>query len=73
MNEPLVRKTFYPYMEDDNLLVLPDGSRVMIAFFAKMFSSVTEPITSEKMHTVDGGTKGYNDFIEQAKADGLIT
>ena len=58
--------------EEDDFLVLPNKSTVRIEKFAELFSSAPAKPKYEDLLNIDANTKGYREFFDQCKAEGIL-
>lgn len=67
-----VYTVFKPHIMDDQIDI-GDAQFVSVDFFTMLFASASSPTpTYQELITIDGGTKGYKNFFDQCKSEGLI-
>ena len=57
---------------DDDIIILPCTATVSINNFAIRFALAPSNPTYEDLMQIDAGEKGYKDFFDKCKADGIL-
>jgi hypothetical protein len=57
---------------NDDIIILPNGSSVSAEDFAEVFTDAPGNPSYNDLLTIDGGTKGYKEFLDKCKAKGIL-
>mgnify|MGYP001459497977 CR=1 FL=1 len=67
MNKEDVLRVF-----NNEIIELPNKSNVSADDFAEVFADAPTKPTYTDLMGIDGGTKGYKNFFDQCKAEGIL-
>jgi len=56
----------------DDLIKLPSGNVVKVERFQELFKEANKKPTYNELIIIDGGKKGYKDFFNECKEQGIL-